>query len=326
MPYHTIPHHAIPYHTTPYIPTVCHPIPHQADSADGIGGSGGGSVTTGALEEGTQLVVTAPEWVRFGPGSSSYSSRFLAPDFEQHLLRFCRDQVRYQIYQCKKQGRPKGHTGGVPRFLAPKAEFYLLDNEGRRPHYKWVQINEFNHAGQPMPPILQRLCEQLNTYFHLMGDDRFNHCLIICNEQSGNGPDAHCAPAHADKIQKGFFVDLSLGYEREMQLLDVNTKKVVATQLLASGSLAHITAQDNGRLGQGNGPWGLRGTRYMHAVPVDPDQPDDQPRFSIVFRPITDHPKGDKNGEHLALVDEAQAARLQPGGDLWREYVPLYRR
>ena len=58
-----------------------------------------------------------------------------------------------------------------------------------------------------------------------------------------------------------------------------------------------------------------QGTRYYHAVPVDPDQPRDQPRFSLVFRPITDHPKGAKSGEHLAVVDEAKATRVRPGGD-----------
>ena len=179
-----------------------------------------------------------------------------------------------------------------------------------------------------MPPILQALCEQLNTDFGLEGDDRFNHCLIICNEQSGSGKDAHCAPAHADKIQKGYFVDISLGYPREFQLIDDNDK-VVAKQRLASGSLAYITAHDNGKLVQGHravkGEPKVQDTRYKHAVPVDADQPRDEPRFSLVFRPITDHPKGAKCGEHLAEVDTAKAARVRPGGDLWREYVPLCR-
>ena len=70
---------------------------------------------------------------------------------------------------------------------------------------------------------------------------------------------------------------------------------------------------------------GVKNGRYMHAVPVDPDQPIDQPRFSLVFRPITDHPKGQKRGEHLAPVDEEQAARVRPGGDLFRPYNPLCR-
>jgi len=185
-----------------------------------------------------------------------------------------------------------------------------------------------------MPPILQELCVQLNTDFSLTGDDRLNHCLIICNENDPDkheGVDAHCAPPHADKIQKGFFVDISLGYAREMQLLDaqVQDNPMVASQALASGSLAYITADDNGRLVQGSqkqaGQSKVQGTRYYHAVPVDRKQPRDQPRFSLVFRPITDHPKGAKRGEHLAKVDEAKAARVRPGGDLWREYVPLCR-
>ena len=190
-------------------------------------------------------------------------------------------------------------------------------------------MNDFDHAGQEMPPILQDLCDQLNADFGLTGDNRFNHCLILCNEQSGAGPDAHGSPSHADKIQNGFFVDISLGYARAFQLLDANTKKVVASQRLASGSLTYISAEDNGRLEQGSKPVKgvskVVGTRYKHCVNVDPDQPPDQPRFPIVFRAITDHPKGQKCGEHLARVNETKAARVRPGGDLWREYIPLCR-
>ena len=227
--------------------------------------------------------------------------------------------------------------GGVPRLKAPKAEYYLLAPDGRRPHYKWTQLNDFDHAGYPMPPLLAELCAQLNADFGLTGDDRLNHCLVICNEQSGDGPDAHCAPPHADKIQKGFFFDVSLGYARTMQLIDADVYRAsqgkimeeVAAQPLASASLAFISAADNGRLVQGSkkpaGESKVVGTRYLHLVPVDAAQPRDQPRFSLVFRPITDHPKGDKRGEHLAKVDEAKAARVRPGGDLWRAYVPLCR-
>ena len=74
---------------------------------------------------------------------------------------------------------------------------------------------------------------------------------VPLNQQSGSDKHAHCAPPHADKIQKGFFVDLSLGYEREFRLIDAQSGKVVASQKLASGSLAYITAHDNGRLKQG---------------------------------------------------------------------------
>ena len=262
----------------------------------------------------------------FGPGTSRYYESYLKDKQEQALLKWCRDDVRFQIYNCTSQQRVKG---GEPRLKAPKAEFYLLDEQGRRPHYKWTQLDDFNHAGEPMPSILEALCAQLNTDFGLEGDNRFNHCLIICNEQSGAGKDAHCAPPHADKIQKGFFVDLSLGYPRVMKLLDAQSKEEAASQALASGSLAYITADDNGRLVQGctpaKGESKVQGTCYLHTVPVDAGQPRDQPRFSLVFRPITDHPKGKKCGEHLAKVDEAMARRVQPGGDLWREYIPLCR-
>ena len=277
---------------------------------------------TSVRQAGGHDVPSAP----FGPGTSRYYESYLKDKQEQALLKWCRDDVRFQIYNCTSQQRVKG---GEPRLKAPKAEFYLLDEQGRRPHYKWTQVNDFDHAGEPMPPMLKELCEQLNTDFGLEGDDRLNHCLIICNEQSGAGKDAHCAPPHADKIQKGFFVDLSLGYPRVMKLLDAQSKEEAASQALASGSLAYITADDNGRLVQGctpaKGESKVQGTCYLHTVPVDAGQPRDQPRFSLVFRPITDHPKGAKCGEHLAKVDETKAVRVRPGGDLWREYVPLCR-
>ena len=117
----------------------------------------------------------------FGPGTSRYFESYLRPEQEQDVLKWCRDDVRFQIYNCTSQQRVKG---GEPRLKAPKAEFYRLDERGRRPHYKWTQLNDFDHAGEVMPPILEVLCEQLNTDFGLEGDDRFNHCLIICNEQS----------------------------------------------------------------------------------------------------------------------------------------------
>ena len=265
------------------------------------------------------------KWKPFGPGDSRYCERYLTAALEHELLQWCRNEVRFQIYQCTSQQRVKG---GEPRLKAPKAEFYLMC-DGKRPHYKWTQLNAFDHAGEPMPPILKSLCEQLNADLGLTGDDRFNHSLIICNEQSGDGPDAHCAPPHADKIQRGFFADISLGYPRTMKLVDVQSTAEVASQPLASGSLAFITADDNGRLVQGckraKGDPKVQGTRYLHEVPKDPRQPADQPRFSIVFRPITDHPKGQRCGEHHAAIDEAAAARVRPGGDLWREYVPLCR-
>ena len=296
-----------------------------AATADALDEDEAGVATTATTA--TTALVPNPSSDPFGPGTSRYYSRLLTTQYETALLAYCRDKVRFQIYQCTSQRRIKG---GEPRLKAPKAEFYLLDSEGRRPHYKWTQLNDFDHAGQPMPPILANLCEALNDHFKLTGDDRFIHCLIICNEQSGEGADAHCAPPHADKIQRGFFADLSLGYARQFDLIDASDgKTVVASQRLASASGAFITADDNGRLVQGNqraaGEPKVVGTRVLHAVPIDAQQPRDQPRFSLVFRPITDHPKGSKCGEHLARVDEAKAARVRPGGDLWREYVPLCR-
>jgi hypothetical protein len=294
----------------------------------------------------TTLSITVPsDSTIFGPernNPSLYWGRYLSPEPEQQLIAFCRDEVRYQIYRCTSMKQIKG---GERRLIAPKAEFYLLDGEGRRPHYKWTQVNDFDHAGLLMPPILAAFCEQFNTHFGLTGDNRLNHCIIIGNEgtptddavpadddavPTDHDAVSHHAPGHADKIQKGFFLDLSLGHPRVMNLLDAQSKTVVASQKLASGSLAFISPGDNGRLVQGKqrakGESKVEGTRYLHQVPREPNQSLDQPRFSLVFRPITDHPTGSKCGEHLAKVDEEKAARVRPGGDLWEEYIPRFRR
>lgn len=294
---------------------VCDPSGVEEGVEEGVGE--GNAATTSGRDMSRE---------RLGPSSSYYYANYLDAGTTASLLKYCMFEVLFQIYYCLSQQRV---VGGEARLKAPKAEFYLVNDEGERPHYKWVQLNKFNHAGKPMPPVLRNLCEQLNSDFDLKGDDRFNHCLIICNEQSGSDKNAHCAPPHSDKIQKGFFVDISLGYSRAFQLIDATSGKMAASQKLQSGSLAYISAIDNGKLVQGQkrakGEAKVQGTRYTHAVPVDADQPRDEPRFSIVFRPITDHPKGSKCGEHFARVDKVAAARVQPGGDLWREYVPLCR-
>ena len=256
-----------------------------------------------------------PPQQQLGLGTSRYYPSWLSSVQHSTLLAFCRDEVRYQHYLAVQ--RPYGLQ---PRYKAPKAEYYVVCADGRRPIYKWTQGVDFYPAGQPMPPILLGILNRLNDEFHLAGSERLNHCLIIINEQSGNGKDAHQAPPHADKHRTGRFFDISLGYAREFQLLTKDDNQVVASQRLESGSLAAISVEDNG-----HGPRCEDG-KYLHSVPPDFHQPADQPRFSIVFRAITDHPDGKRTGEHFADLNPAAAARVQPGGDLWDEYVPLYRR
>ena len=98
------------------------------------------------------------------------------------------------------------------RAKAPKIEFYRSVN-GRRPVYYWKQDkNDFYHAGYEMPPILCKLMDQQSDELNLEGDKRFNHCIIICNDQ-----DDLYAPPHFDKHATSLFVDFSLGYPRIME-------------------------------------------------------------------------------------------------------------
>ena len=45
------------------------------------------------------------------------------PEHESQLLAWCRDEVRFQIYQCATVRRI---TGGEPRLKEPKAGFFTL--------------------------------------------------------------------------------------------------------------------------------------------------------------------------------------------------------
>eukprot|EP00966_Prymnesium_polylepis_P324830 7380836-Prymnesium_polylepis.1 len=230
------------------------------------------------------------------------------------LLRYCIEEVPFQLYQCTAP-----HQRRQWRYKAPKCEFYVCDANGQRPVYKWAQTRDFYNAGYEMPPTLQRLLDRLNSDFQLQGENVLNHVMIIVNEQSGStSGTAHEAPPHADKIKTGRFFDVSLGYAREFQL--ISEDGTVVSQRLASGSLAYISETDNG-----HGPKN-EDARYKHAVPIDPHQPRDQPRFSIVARAIVPRSDGRDTDEHFRPVDDAAAARVQPGGDLWKEYVPLCRR
>lgn len=98
-----------------------------------------GEASSAAGGAGAEAEAGASTSERLAPGTSStsrYYPAYLTPELEQDLLKWCRDGVRFQIYNCTSQSRVKG---GEPRLKAPKAEFYLLDDNGRRSHYKWTQ-------------------------------------------------------------------------------------------------------------------------------------------------------------------------------------------
>jgi len=234
--------------------------------------------------------------------------------------------------------RTKNRKGGGWRHIAPKSEYYTLTADFERGVYYWKQSNDFYQTGWPMPPILLELCELLNKSFGLEGEDRINSIMIIINEggtpienDGFTEPFAHCAPLHMDKHRNGFFFDLSLGYAREMVLTSTDAAHkvdgeetiytesksakvanyVVGRQRLASASLAYISQPDN--------------KVYKHGVRAEPEQPLNEPRFSIVARVKTRHPGGRMQGEHFAPVDPVAAARVLPGGDLWKEFVPRFK-
>ena len=274
-----------------------------------------------------------PGGTQLGLGSSRYYEEFITPEFEARLLGFCKEDVHFQLYQMNRtKTSTNGRNPGGWRHIAPKCEFYLLREDGKRGVYYWKHSNDFYQAGWEMPPILRELCSRFNTAFGLEGADQIDNIMIIVNEggtrvekDGFSEPFAHCAPLHMDKHRRSYFFDLSLGFARELTLTSESSKHecndyiktqqgkqfVIARQRLASASLAAITAEDN--------------KTYKHGVKADPEQPLDQPRFTLVGRSKSDHPTGDLAGEHFAAIDPAAQARVRPGGDLWKEYIPKFK-
>lgn len=160
---------------------------------------------------------------------------------------------------------------------APKTELYVPFEDGTKPKYRFGQhIVEYGTGGLLTElPALNRVRQRL---IRETGESP-NHCIII---RYSDGQQHH-APPHRDR-QEGvpgngahdmaadtsFFV-LSLGYPRLFQLL-AEDQQVVWEERLAHGSLLRVTGAMNREL------W--------HAVPRDPDQPADQPRYSAIFRTI----------------------------------------
>ena len=135
----------------------------------------------------------------------------------------------------------------------------------------------------------------------------------------------HWAPPHADGHRTGAFYDLVLnspGYARVMRLVSPDEELEVACERLTHGSLTHISAEDNGYLPPGERK--RHPPKVKHTVPRDSKQPSGTWRISIVARAITPHPNGQECGEHFTRIDPVAAARVQPGGDLYWEYVPQH--
>ena len=124
-------------------------------------------------------------------------------------------------------------------------------------------------------PLLDHVRKQIER----KTGEQCNHCIVI---EYSDG-EKHHAPPHHDR-QEGvdgngardmaegtsFFV-LTLGYSRPFQLLD-DDLNVVWEEHLLHGSLLRVTADMNRAL--------------YHAVPRDPSQPENCPRYSAIFRTI----------------------------------------
>ena len=169
---------------------------------------------------------------------------------------------------------------------APKVEFYLTNDAGERPLYRWGQTPEFWQAGYLMPTILRTIAERIEKET----GEKVNHAIIIGYFDGTN----QFAPPHKDKAagvsvragvptdmaRDGSFFVLSLGYPREFTLQKKWTEKgqrpvptdIVWEKALASGSMLKVSAADNRAL--------------YHAVYP---QPGAGVRFSIIFRTIATH-------------------------------------
>jgi hypothetical protein len=284
----------------------------EAEEAGARGGAAAGAGGGAAASAGGGADPSAPPVITFGE-ASTHQDGYLTPKEIERLVAFC----GRQLFQYYVMARTK-----LARLKAPKVEYWISEN-GERPVYYWKQGKEqgFYHAGWEMPPLLVEMANRQSDELGLEGDRRFNHCIIICNDQPGQ-----YAPPHSDAHETSLFVDFSLGYTRTMEITR-NVKKenkhrrnadkektgtLVKTLQLTSGSRTVIDATDN--------------KAFEHSVLQAPGQPADEPRFSIVFRAIVRRQDTDACGEHFAPIDLTAAASVRPGGTNWHPYVPLLRR
>ena len=160
---------------------------------------------------------------------------------------------------------------------APKLEFYLPFADGSIPVYRWGQNRTEYSSGQLITkfPSLDAVRKRVTNEF----GECCNHCIVI---KYSDG-ERHHAPPHHDRQQgvpgngahdmaadSSFFV-VTLGFARPFQILD-NDLNIAWEERLPHGSLLQVTADLN--------------RTYYHAVPRAPTQPNENPRFSVIFRTI----------------------------------------
>jgi len=185
-----------------------------------------------------------------------------------------------------------GNKGSTSR---PKVEYYIPDEDGRRPIYDWGQSDQlgYRQAGYEMPPILREIADKLNSLYGC----NFNQAIILCYD---TGKDQY-AGAHHDKHPLGFFANISLGYPRLFQVVTDDVKggsnkripdgdpRLIWSRPLQSGSLTLLSKEDN--------------DKYKHLVPPDPSQPSTEVRFSVIYREVRDRDDGKTVSSHMAPVD-----------------------
>ena len=223
------------------------------------------------------MVCARAAWQERVGYASDYIERYFNGSATASLLKSC-DTLPYTIYQ---YALPGGGTTQVRR--APKVEFYLTNDAGERPLYRWGQTQEFWQAGYPMPPGLCAIAERI----YQETGERVNHAIAI---GYFDGTQQH-APPHKDKAagvwvrdgvptdmaRDGSFFVLSLGDPRVFTLQKTNSKgpapaDIVWEKALASGSAFRVSARDN--------------REFYHAVHP---QPNAGVRYSIIFRTIATH-------------------------------------
>ena len=189
----------------------------------------------------------------------------------------CAEQA--DALQCKLSGleyRKYAYRASVLK-RAPKREFFVPHSDGTVPLYRWGQNRSEYTSGRPLADL--PLLDAVRQRIAVETGESCNHCIVI---EYSDG-EKHHAPPHHDRqlgvngngardmaAGTSFFV-LTLGYTRPFQLLD-SDQKIVWQEQLPHGSLLQVTAAMN--------------REFFHAVPPDPTQPKDCPRYSAIFRTI----------------------------------------
>lgn len=238
--------------------------------------------------------------------ASVYQPSWLSENERESLLTSCA-RKQYIVYDYALR------NGGVTKITrAPKIEYYILDDDGKRPLYRWGQTEEMYHAGYEMPQELRALADRIQAE----SKERVNHCIIIFYEDGG----AQYAPAHKDKAkgvnampgtpldmaENGSFFVLSLGAEREFTLQKTRAEPpmllssdVVWAKSLRSGSLLKVSAIDNQKL--------------YHAVHKQPRR---GARYSIIFRTIKTHVPVDAKAAEIANGSARHFSKKRKFADL----------